>query len=414
MKLNHKTLSVLLGLGLASSASAANFVYITGSTAFRSVAFQAITNTFDAVPQIATRDGSAASGNNANWMLFHGNVGGVETWVDCHWSGSEDGIAGVAVPGPNPTWFLKTDGSVTYSISAAKPGSAETNASPTAPDLAFADSSQAVSLTRTPALVKMGTNAVPTGKIGIVPFVWAKNKNSNPSNSWTRLTNMTDAGSRLALGGPNIAALFTGDSSDTNQFVYVVGRNNRSGTRVNTLAANRYGINVSVDQFDIGGFPASDGTTLLLAENPDPNDGYNGGGDVEKALHIDGSCQQIDPIYLAATGNTKTNIGWIAIGYLGIGDANTLLSNGGIWMTYNGIPYSNGAVEEGQYSFWNYEYLFGRVGISGFQQTYGNQLGSIYVAKFAGGSNPANKDTSIGLQFMHATKPSDTGDPAHN
>src|SRR6476620_10001459 len=104
MKLNRSTLSLLLGLGLASSASAVNFVYITGSTAFRGVAFQGITNSFDAVPQIATRDGSAASGNNANWMLFHGNVGGVETWVNCHWSGAEDGMAATAVPGSKPSY----------------------------------------------------------------------------------------------------------------------------------------------------------------------------------------------------------------------------------------------------------------------------------------------------------------------
>src|SRR6266850_5608892 len=121
MKLTQSTLGILLGLGLASSASAVNFVYITGSTAFRSAAFTAITNSFDAVPQIATRDGSAASGNNANWMLFHGNVGTVETYVACHWSGSEDGIAGTAVPGGNPTYFLRTDGSVSYSITSAKP-----------------------------------------------------------------------------------------------------------------------------------------------------------------------------------------------------------------------------------------------------------------------------------------------------
>ncbi len=179
---------------------------------------------------------------------------------------------------------------------------------------------------------------------------------------------MTDVGARAALGGPNIAALFTGDASDTNQFVYPVGRNNRSGTRVDTLACTRYGINVPVDQFNVGGFPSSDGTTPVLAENTDPNDGYNGGGDVEKAMHIDGSCQQTDPI--------SGKAGWFAIAYLGIGDANTLLGNGGIWLSFNGIPYSNATVEEGQYSFWNYEYMYGRVGISGFAQTYGNNLAS--------------------------------------
>ena len=255
MKIKKITLATLLGLGLVASASAVNFVYVTGSTAFRSAAFNGITNSFDAVPSVATRDGSAASGNNANWMLFHGNVGGVETWVNCHWSGSEDGVAGVAQPGSNPTYYLKTDGTVAFTISSAVPGASETNSTPTVPDLAFTDSSQAVSLTKTPALVKMGTNASPSGKVGVVPFVWVKNKNTNPSNSWTHLTNMSDVGGRVALAGPNIAALFTGDPSDTNQFVYAVGRNNRSGTRVDTLAATRYGITVPVDQFNVGGFP---------------------------------------------------------------------------------------------------------------------------------------------------------------
>src|SRR5262245_61468111 len=82
MKIKQIALCAPLILGLVSSASAVNFVYITGSTAFRGVVFQACTNSFDGgvVPDIATRDGSALSGNNGNWMLFHGNIGGVETF----------------------------------------------------------------------------------------------------------------------------------------------------------------------------------------------------------------------------------------------------------------------------------------------------------------------------------------------
>src|SRR5437870_68237 len=137
--MNKLAIAALLALGVGAEVRAANFVYIVGSTAFRSAAFAAITNSYDAIPQIATRDGSAASGNNANWMLFHGNIGGVETWVDCHWSGSEDGIAATAVPLGNPTYFLKTDGTVGYSITSAKPGSSETNTSPSTPDLTFPD-----------------------------------------------------------------------------------------------------------------------------------------------------------------------------------------------------------------------------------------------------------------------------------
>src|ERR1051326_5435666 len=130
MKMNKLAIAAALALGVVAEVRAVNFVYIVGSTAFRSQAFAGITNSFDAIPQIATRDGSAASGNNANWMLFHGNIGGVETWVDCHWSGSEDGIAATAQPGSNPTYFLKTDGTVSYTISSGKPGTTETNTSP--------------------------------------------------------------------------------------------------------------------------------------------------------------------------------------------------------------------------------------------------------------------------------------------
>lgn len=401
----HRLLTVSLlglGVGLSFPAMAANQVYITGSTAFRSQAFNAIKATFDGGnPQLAARGGSATSGNNASYMLFHGNIAGNETYIDCHWSGSEDGIASVAQPGSNPSYFLKTDGTVPYTIGSTNPSTAETNSAPNVPDLCFADSSQAVSLTKTPALVPQGSGT-PAGSVGVVPFVWVKNKQTNPSNSWSRVTNMTDALARAALSGPNIAALFTGNASDTNQYVYVVGRNNRSGTRVNTLAVSRYGITKNVDQWAIGGFPSSDGASLALTEVV--NDGYNGGGDVANALKIDGSCQQTDPVFGTP--------GWFAIGYVGIGDANTLLANGGVWLTYNGVPYSNGAVEEGQYSFWNHEYLFGRVGISGFAATYGSSLATAVPGQL-GGADPAAKDTSIKDAYMHADKPSDTGDPFH-
>src|SRR5262249_32784668 len=184
----------------------ANQVFITGSTAFRSQAFNAIKTLFDGgSPQIAARGGSSTTGNNGTWMLFHGNISGVETYVDCFWSGSEAGIAAVAAPLSHPTFYLKTDGTVPFTISSSPPTSSDTNRVASTSDLCFADNSQSVSLTPTPALVAQGSGS-PAGTVGIVPFTWAKNKNTNPSNSWTRLTNITDAQARDALSGPNIAA----------------------------------------------------------------------------------------------------------------------------------------------------------------------------------------------------------------
>jgi hypothetical protein len=401
MKTKVVLTSTIVALGIVCQASAANVVYITGSTAFRSQAFLAIKVTFDGgSPQIAARGGSDPSGNNGTFMLFHGNIGGAETYIDCFWSGSEAGIAAVAQPGSHPTFFLKTDGSVAFTITSAGPVTSETNAVASTPDLALSDSSQSVSLTPSPALVPQGAGS-PAGSVGIVPFTWAKNKNTTPSAAWSRLTNISDGQARVALTGPNVAALFTGNPADTNEYVYVVGRDNGSGTRVNCLGSCRYGITKAVDQWFIGGNP-SDGTTLALTEAQ--NNGYSSGGTVAKSLSIDGSCQQTDPNF----GTT----GWIAIGYLGIGDAKTLLNNGGVWITLNGVPSTNGTIEEGQFNYWNYERLYGRVGISGFAATYGTQLAGAIPGQL-GGSNPANSDTGINPTFMHAAKPSDIGDPFH-
>jgi hypothetical protein len=198
--------------------------------------------------------------------------------------------------------------------------------------------------------------------------------------------------------------MFSGNPADNNQYVYVVGRNNGSGTRVDCLAACRYGITKAVDQWFIGGNP-SDGATLALTEAA--NSGYESGGSVAKALGIDGSCQQTDPVF--------ANTGWIAIGYLGIGDAKNISGTGlgqPFWLSLNGVPETNGAIEEGQYNYWNYERLFGRVGISGFAATYGTSLAGLVPAQL-GGANPASSDTSINPTFMHAAKPSDIGDPFH-
>src|SRR5258708_1594284 len=128
--MNNRTLitSALLALGLISQAGAANVVYITGSTAFPSQSFLAIKASFHgAAPDIAARRGSAVDGSNGNFMLFHGNVGGAETFIDCFWSGSEAGIAAVAQPGSHPTFYLKTDGTVSYTISSSNPTATELN-----------------------------------------------------------------------------------------------------------------------------------------------------------------------------------------------------------------------------------------------------------------------------------------------
>ena len=59
------------------------------------------------------------------------------------------------------------------------------------------------------------------------------------------------------------------------------------------------------------------------------------------ALGVAGSTSATDPFTSAP--------GWIAIGYLGMGDALKSGLTVGNWLTENGVAESNGAIETGQY-----------------------------------------------------------------
>jgi len=423
MNKNILMTSAWLALGIASQAGAANVAYLTGSTAFRGNTYTVLSTAtnvggcFDGTPDIASYGGSAA--NKGNYMLFHGNVKGVETYVDCFWSGSEAGIAAVAgvtvqndtfgnLPGA-PATFLKADGTVPYGIGTTNPPAGYLQGSTTQPDLTMADTSTAVSLTKNANLVDVGG-----GPIGIVTFTWVKNYQSAPNQvgSWTNLVNVTHPQLQIGLGGAQIAAFYTGKAGDTNQFVYVVGRNKGSGTRVNALADAAYGITTPVDQFSIGGLPygTAAANPSTLAEVTD--NGYESGGDVSKALSLDGSTTTADPIN---TGNT----GYIAIGYLGTSDANannlTFPPAGNTWLTLNGVLESDGAIEQGQYSMWGHEHLYGKSGVtSGAAYNFGVLLAHQIPASL-GGSSPSAHSSGINVSYMQCDKGvgSDTAVPSH-
>ncbi len=416
--------TALIALGIVSQATAQNHIYLTGSTAFRSRVFAAINGLsgWSSPPTVSARGGSHANGDNASYMLFHGTYNSVDTYVNCFWSGSEAGIAAVAQPGANPVYFLLD--SVT-GISSSQPTSSETNTVPQAPDLCMADTSQTVSLTPSPTLVGMGTlGGSDPGRVGVVTFTWAKNVQSSPASYWTAITDITDAQARqLLAGGVIVPALITGNAADVNNGVYCVGRNAYSGTHVNTMLETKVGISFLPQQYSLGGYPHS--SAAFLGTDPSPllktdlhNDGYDSGGDVAKALSIDGSCQANDPNF----GVT----GWMAMGYLGMDDANNITNvnnhTGGstYWVTLNGVAESDGAVEQGQYNYWGYEHMYGRTTISGYQAAFGNALVGVStptptgIQAELGGSNPAAHSAGIALGFMQCSKSSDQADPAHN
>src|SRR5690348_7254632 len=99
MKILSSLTGGLLALALASAAHAQTTMRITGSTAFRSNAINAVINIYDAgtvTYAYIDNAGGTATVNSATWAIFKGNVGGVSTTVKAHWTGSEGGMQTVA------------------------------------------------------------------------------------------------------------------------------------------------------------------------------------------------------------------------------------------------------------------------------------------------------------------------------
>ena len=147
-----------IGLGCASLASATtNYVYVTGSTAGRNAFVLALTDgstVFDAAPSV-TAQGSADP-TKATYHLVQGQIGGQDTIVKTHWSGSEGGITDIAGSG---TQTFLADGAPNASSS---PGPFSSSAV----DLAAADNDKAYS--RNPGAAITGV------KCCVIPFQWVK------------------------------------------------------------------------------------------------------------------------------------------------------------------------------------------------------------------------------------------------
>jgi hypothetical protein len=387
--MNKKSLltCALVAVGVISQASADNTVYFTGSTAFRTQAFNTLNSVagpsaggvFDipgttvgghVAPAITLSSWGAShvNGDNGSFMLFHGNIGGTPTFVDCAWTGSEAGIANItSLPAPNVVnaqtlaplagvnnkYLLTT---TPAGINTVAPPSTDLDSAARQGDVSLADTSQASSdpLTQGAALVAYGP-------VCVVPFTWAKNNNISSASSaaktaWSRLSNVTLPELVNELSAPQTADVFTGFAADSSTIVYPVGRNNGSGTRANF----------------------ENDTT------------YN-----ELGTH---------------------NAGWIAVGYLGISDATTLDSTQStLWLTENGVGESDQAIVGGAYSYWGYENLYGKPGNSSFQDSFASlfftSLQFTVNSVYAGGTGHS---VGVPLVDMNCTKPTDGSFPAHN
>jgi hypothetical protein len=334
----------LAALAIASNASAqtTNIVRITGATAYRAAAHAALTNIIEYSTLKYGYVGSSFTG--AGQAEFRGLLkNNTEIYVDIKtsWNGSVDGLQRLVNRGNSAynvtNWLNAADGVLLQGgKSGVTPG---TESAPA--DLAMSDVF--------PNTTKYG-DGIEKAKVGVIPFVWAKNKDCPASVS--NVTSMI--AQQLLTGGSVPLSFFSGVDTDTNR-VYVIGRNADSGTRVTTFAETGFGVFGSPAQKKVN-YSTGGGVTNVTSIVPYPGEpllgetyldgqsGYGSGGTVATVLNANGS-----------TNSTVTNPGWI-VGYVSYQDAKSVQGGANI-LKYNGVDYSDDAVRKGQYSFWSYEVL---------------------------------------------------------
>ena len=377
-----------LGLSLATLASATttNYVYMTGSTAARSQVYNTLNDpgvVFTGTPGFVGQGSGTL--NKCTYMIFSGTLvgdsSGAATTIKCDWSGSEAGIADLA--GSGTEQFLAD----TAVSSSSSPGPFVS--SPV--DLAMADNN---------VLYSQHPTAPVTGAfVGVIPFKLVLER-----GSLSTITNVTDAQLRQLLTGGSPASLVTGNTNDVN-WVYISGRDQFSGTRVNTYGITRYGIGGSCNQVEIGI------GGVMVDQNPPlgvyvGSFGYASGGTLAGQMGYDLS-QATSQDLSTGTGNHFS-----VIGYLGYSDAGTAEGspNFATELTYNGVAESTAAVIGGQYGLWGDEWIYRKTTVS-------SQAAAVYglLSPVTTGINAhADNLALIDQRLMTVSRGGPTSDPTHN
>lgn len=356
--MNKTLLTTLACLGAASALQAASYtVHITGATAMRKEAYNAVAAMYSSY----TVNPADALNAQPNTCTFSGTMGSDTVTVRFAMSGSIQGITDLAAP--NQKTFLAT----------GTPGDATTVSH--VPELAFSDVFQATAGI---------AGALVDDKVGVIPFVWIKGKNSSAS-----VTNITTqlAQSFLANGALE-ERYFTGDHVGGNAFnpVFLIGRDSGSGTRATAHADTFYGVGTTTTLF-----ADDDGVAPFV---PTVSLGYSSGKSVATVLKMD----------LSGTGMST-------VGYLGMGDAKSVQAIGGDqYLAYNGVPYSADNVRNGLYTFWGYEHLFHRgdaaAEIVNFKANFGAAIDN-YLANAGGPGIPS--DLALTVSSMKVARNGDGG-----
>ena len=407
---NTKHILVAALAALSIGSASAETIYVTGSTAFRSAANTAL-STMTGATVLAQDNATLGSAGNVNIRWVNG---GLTNLVKVHWSGSEAGIQSILKPSATFN-YLPDSASGTVSSSIANDSHVG--------NIAFSDTYQSTSIfngTKAGDGFSYPTVTADT-QVGVVAFTWVASKGFPGSN-----INAQIARNLLANGFCSVA-LFTGNTANSQDVAYLLGRNRDSGTRLTTFAEMGYGANSGTIQFAVAtnGIPSTNNTATLqgttttnsLITYPAEfingvgaiagNSGYSSGGTLcgfmtngyapQPSFLVDGTVNST-PLGGVYTGNTYL------IGYAGQSDADSKVSAGLIKLSYDGVAASQNAIIQGQYPFWGYEHCLKSPTASATATTFYNALCAKVLA-----SSSATLSPNVALGDMQVSRAQDGG-----
>ncbi len=343
MKLKTAMLLGALALATSQSYAATRVFNITGATAFRASANQAIIAILggEGTTQYAFTGTSGINGTNR--VIFKGTMSafpGDTVIVRASWSGSTQGILDLA--DANSIQFLDDQANdAALSTTGTNLGASGQ------PAPVFENAVARWSFSDVDKLLSQRPNAsLAGGPVGVVPFMFLAGEGA-PAG----ITNMTDQiHNALWKTGQLPASFFTGNTADT-KTILATGRNNGSGTRATILAETQYGAFTNVVQFNAAfqgtrTDPYPTGRLTALSEFGNGGNSSNSGVRellTRRADDLTFSGQPVDAVFVS---------------YLTISDALAAITEGAREMTYNGVSFSADNVKNGAYTLWGYQQFY--------------------------------------------------------
>ncbi len=315
-------------------------INITGATAFRAAAHEAIRTTLTDTQYAHT--GSLLGGSSQ--AIFKGTIGGQQYIVRTSFSGSGAGIAAISSPTATVQVLASNTPVNTGGGTASNPVFQSVN-----PRWSFSDVEK--------NLAGYPNASLGGGPVGIVPFMFVASRGATSA----QISNMTaQAHNSLWTRGQLTGPSRYGFNFSPETYILATGRAGGSGTRFTILAETGYGTNTVVNQW------TADASGNLTDAS---NGGYSGSGAVSDAINLNRSSLKVG-------GNA---IDAVLVSYMTVSDAITIsgyspatgnsTAGAPVPLTYNGVRYSPENVRNGSYTLWGYQQLY-TANITGLEVTF--------------------------------------------